>query len=123
MKRQVLEWAVLAISIVAIVGLAAVLVVEGLDESQPPDPQVVLHGDQARESDLGWILPATVTNNGDQAAEAVVIEATGTVEGEEESSEIEIPFLPAGSSIEMAFAFGGPPEGDITTRLVSYRIP
>jgi uncharacterized protein (TIGR02588 family) len=124
MKRNnLLELGVLALSVGAIAVLVGVLVLEGVNESRPPSPSVVTHTDQARETDLGWVLPATARNDGDQAAEAVVLEATAVVEGQEESSEIEIAFLPGGSEVEIAFAFSGRPEGEVELRLVGFRLP
>ena len=117
------EWAVLAVSIVAIVSLVAALVVSGLNEARPADPRVELHLDEARTGQLGWIVPATVRNEGDETAEAVVIEATATVDGGEESSEIEVPFLPAGSEEDVVFAFSAEPESEVTVRLVGFQLP
>ena len=104
-KRNVVEWTVLVVSVAAIGVLVAALVLTGLNENRPADPRVELKLDEARTGQLGWVLPATVRNEGDVTAEAVVIEATATVDGEEESSEIEVAFLPAGSEEEVAFAF------------------
>ena len=123
MKRNALEWAVIIVSVLSIALLVGVLVIEGLNESRPPNPTIEVRLAEARESSLGWIVPAAVTNEGDQAAEAVVIEATATVDGETETSEQEINFLPAGTEVELAFAFSAAPEGEVTFRLVGYRVP
>lgn len=123
MKRNAVEWAVVIVSFVSIALLVGVLVVEGLNESRPPNPSIEVRLAEARQGDLGWILPATVTNDGDEAAEAVVIEATATVDGETETSEQEVNFLPAGTEVEVAFAFSAAPSGDVTVRLVGYRVP
>ena len=123
MKRNAVEWAVLLVSIAGIVALVGVLVAEGIAESRPPDPEVRLRSAEARQATLGWIVPADVANGGDQAVEAVVLEATATVGGIDESSEIEVNFLPAGTTVEVAFAFSGQPDGEVTVRLVGYRMP
>ena len=122
-KRNIVEWAVLVISVVSIGVLVGALVLTGLNENTPADPQVELKLDEARMGQLGWTLPATVRNEGDMTAEAVVIEATATVDGEEESSEIEIAFLPAGSEEDVVFAFSAEPDSDVTVRLVGYQLP
>jgi len=122
-KRNIVEWAVLVVSVVAIGVLVAALVVTGLSENSPADPQVELKLNEARMGELGWMLPATVSNEGDMTAEAVVIEATATVDGEEESSEIEIAFLPAGSEEDVVFAFSAEPDSDVTVRLVGFQLP
>lgn len=123
MKRNAVEWLVLVASVLAIVALVGLLVAEGLRESEPPAPTVELRLDEARQAPSGWIVPATVSNAGDRAAQAVVIEATATIAGSEETSELEVDFLPAGSSVEVAFAFSAAPDGEIAVRLVSFREP
>ena len=123
MKRNIVEWGVLAASVSGIVLLVGVLVVDGLSPQGPPDPQLELRMAEARATTLGWIVPGTVTNAGDEAAEAVVIEATATVDGSEETTEIEIQFLPGGTSVEVAFAFSAEPSGGLEARLVSFRLP
>lgn len=123
MKRNVVEWVVLLASLVGIAIVVGVLVVEGLSESAPADPLVEVRQGEARSGALGWIVPATVSNAGDQAAEVVVIEAESTVAGEPERSEVTIDYLPAGSQIEIAFGFSEQPEGEVSTRLVSFQVP
>ena len=123
MKRNVVEWAVLAVSALGIAVLVAALVLTGLGESRPANPQVQLHLDKAHQGTLGWIIPATVSNEGDEAAEAVTLEAEASVGGELEVSELEVPFLAAGSSVELAFAFSAQPSDEVTVRLVGLRLP
>lgn len=123
MNRNVIEWAVLALSVVAIAVLAIVLLADGLSESNAADPRVELHADEGRQATMGWIVPATITNGGDSPAEAVVVEAQATVSGEAEASELEVAYLPAGSSVEIAFAFSAQPEGEISVRLIGYQLP
>jgi uncharacterized protein (TIGR02588 family) len=123
MKRNLVEWAVLAVSAFAIIGLVGVLVVEGLNESRPADPRVVLLTQNARPGSAGWLLPAEVTNDGDEAAEAVLIEASALVDGEPETSELEIDYLPAGTKVEVVFAFSAEPQGEVSVRLVGFRVP
>jgi hypothetical protein len=64
-----------------------------------------------------------VSNGGDEAAEAVVLEAGATVDGREEISELEVNFLPAGTAVEVAFGFSARPSGDVVVRLVGFRVP
>lgn len=123
MKRNIVEWAVLAVSVLAIVVLVAVLLAEGLDGTRPADPQVTLRRSEARVASSGWIVPADIYNNGDAAAEAVVLEASATVDGELETSEIVVAFLPPATTVQVAFAFSGEPDGEIALRLVGYLEP
>ena len=123
MSRNALEWVVLVVSVLAIAAVAVILVADGLREPQNADPRVEIHADQARQGSLGWIVPATVSNGGDVPAEAVIVEAETTVSGETEASELEVDYLPAGSSVEIAFSFSAQPEGEITVQLIGYRMP
>jgi len=122
-KRNVVEWAVLAVSIAAIALLVAALILTGLNENRPADLRIELRPTEARTGEHGWLVPATVRNEGDQTAEAVVIEATATVAGEDEASEIEVAFLPAGSEQEVVFAFSAEPGSEVTVRLVGFQLP
>ena len=122
-RRNIVEWMVLAASIVAIATLVAAIVVTGLNEARPAEPRVELRLAEARSNELGWLVPATVRNDGDESAQSVVLEITASVGGQEESSEIEVPFLPAGSEVDVAFAFSAEPESELTVRLVGFQLP
>ena len=123
MKRNIVEWAVLATSVLAIGLVVAILAVEGFSESRPADPRLTLLSGEAHSAASGWIVPATVVNEGDEAAEAVVFEATASLGGEDETSQLQVDFLPAGTEVEVAFAFSAQPDAEITVRLVSFRSP
>lgn len=121
--RNAVEWVVLGVSIAGILLLVGVLVIESLTETRPADPQVELMPAEARQGTLGWIVPARVSNGGDEAVEAVLVEASATVGTATEVSEIEIDFLPSGTTVDVAFAFSAQPNGEVTVRLVGYRLP
>lgn len=124
MRQNWLEWTALAISVVAVVGVVGFLLVDGLsDEGQPPIPTVELHPDQAYGTDHGWILPATVTNAGDEAAEALVLKATATVAGAEEESELSVDYLPAGTAVEISVGFSAEPDDAPTVQVIGFRLP
>jgi len=123
MKRNVVEWGVLLASVASIVLLVGALVAQGLAETRPADPRIELQPDAARQGELGWIIPATVSNSGDEAAEAVTLEATADVAGTTEVSTVEVNFLPAGTAVEVAFSFSARPTGEVEVRLIGYRLP
>lgn len=123
MARRIIEIATFAISAVAIVLVVGVLGAEALDERSPADPSVIVHLEGGREGSLGWIVPMTVTNGGDQTVEEAVLEATATVDGEAETSEITVLLLPSGSDVEDEIGFSGRPEGPIAVRLVGHLLP
>jgi len=123
MKRNAIEWVVLGVSVAGIVVLVGALIIEGLGGQRPADPEVEVHTAEARQGAQGWIVPVTVRNGGDEAVEAVIFEAHATVDGNSDASQLEVDFLPAGTSVEAAFAFTAQPAGEVTVRLVSYRVP
>ena len=123
MKRNAVEWVVLGVSVVGIVVLVGALIIEGLGGRRPADPAMEVRTAEARQGAQGWIVPVTVRNAGDEAAEAVIFEAQATVGGNNEASQLEVDFLPAGTSVDAAFAFTAQPAGEVTVRLVSYRVP
>jgi len=115
---------VLSVSVVAVVGLVGFLAIDGItDEGRPPEPRVELFAEAAYELAGGWIIPATVMNDGDEAAEALALRATATVDGAEEESEISIDYLPPGSDVDVSFGFSAEPEGEVTVETVSFRLP
>lgn len=123
MKRNIVERIVLGASVAAIALLVAVLVLEAVGEARPADPQVEVHLAEARLGSLGWIVPATVANGGDEAAEAVVLEASASVGGQNETRRLELDFLPARTEVDIAFAFSAPPDGAVVVRLIGFRLP
>lgn len=123
MKRNAVEWTVLGVSLLAIAIVLGALVLEGIGDSRPADPAVVLHSAEARQAASGWIIPATISNQGDEAAEQVVIEASADVGGATEVSRLVIDFLPAGTAVEGSFAFSAQPSAEVGVRLVSFVSP
>jgi uncharacterized protein (TIGR02588 family) len=124
MRNNWLEWLVLAFSVTVLVGVVGFLVIDGIvDEGRPPDPVVTLHHAQAHVGGQGWYLPATVTNRGDSAAEAVLLRASAVVGGDEEESEVTIDYLPSGTDVEVTFAFSAEPDGEVTARPIGFRLP
>jgi uncharacterized protein (TIGR02588 family) len=124
MRSNWLEWLALAISVVALVGVVGFLVVDAIvDEGRPPSPAVELRMAEAYDAPSGWLLPATVRNDGDIAAEAVVLRATAEIEGTTEESELTIDYLPSGSEVQVTFGFSSEPEAEVRVQVVGFRLP
>lgn len=124
MRSNWLEWVVLGISALVLVGVVGFLVVDGLvDEGRPPEPVVTLHLEDAYGGEHGWYLPATVANRGDSAAEAVLLRAVASVGDDAEEAEVMIDYLPSGTEVEVTFSFSAEPDGDVTVRPLGFRLP
>lgn len=124
MRKNWVEWLALGVSVAAIAIVVGLLVLEGLTGSRTRAmPSAVLDPDGGYATDIGWVVPAVVRNDGDAPAERVVLEARARVAGEQELSTLEIDFLPAESEVELAFGFSAEPEGEITVRIVGFQVP
>jgi uncharacterized protein (TIGR02588 family) len=124
MRSNWLEWLALTISVVALVGVVGFLVVDAIvDEGRPPSPAVELRVADAYDAPAGWLLPATVRNDGDMAAEKVAVRAVAEVGGTSEESELTIDYLPSGSNVQVTFGFSAEPEGEVRVQVVGFRLP
>ena len=124
MRQNWLEWVALAASVIAVVGVVGFLVVDGIsDEGRPPTPVIEVMAAEAYMTDHGWIVPAELTNDGDIAAEALVLRATASVDGNDEESEIAVDYLPAGTAVTISFGFSAEPQGDVTVQVIGFRLP
>lgn len=124
MPRNWLEWLSLAVGVIAVVVVVGILVADGVaGGSRPPDPMVQLHTDRAYQATHGWLLPATLTNEGDEAAEALLLVATATVDGVEERAEATIDYAPPRTAVELTFGFSARPDGDVEVRVLGFRLP
>lgn len=124
MRKNWVEWIALGTSVVAIAAVVGFLALDGLTNRGTramPSAEVDLGGGYATE--LGWVVPATVRNEGDAPAERVVLEASARVDGERQASTLEIDFLPAASEVEVFFGFDAEPEGEVEVRIVAFGVP
>lgn len=124
MPRNWLEWLALGIGSAALVAVLTILIADELGGGDlPAEISIELHVEEAYETDHGWLLPATLTNVGDEAAEALELEAVATVEGNEQTSALQVDYAPSRSNVEVTFGFSAPPDGDVEVRVVGFRLP
>ena len=123
MRRNWLEWATLLGSIAAIVLLVGYLAIQTIAGDEPPDLRIEAHVDEARQTTSGWEVPATVRNDGGLPAATVAIEASATVGGQPETSELVLDLAAPGTETDLVFGFSGRPEGEVTFRLIGYEAP
>lgn len=124
MRGNWLEWLALGVSVLVVAALVGFLVYDGAtDTGRPPTPTVELKPDEAYATGHGWVVPALVRNDGEVAAEALVLRATASVAGAEEESELTVDYLPAGTSVEASFGFSAEPDGDVDVQVIGFRLP
>lgn len=124
MRRNWLEWAILVSSVAVVVALVGYLLVSGLVNGGPAVIRAEVTAAEAAEGpDGGWIVPLTVHNEGGKAAVSIVVEATATIAGADESSELSIDLLAAGSEVDLFLGFSGRPEGEVQVRVVGFETP
>ena len=124
MSRNWLEWLILLVSIGLVLGLVGYLLVSGLTSHGPAEIRTEVNDAKAADStDGGWLVPLTVRNEGGMAAAAIVVEATATVDGTEEASQLTVDLLAADSEVELVIGFSGRPEGEVEVRVVGFETP
>jgi uncharacterized protein (TIGR02588 family) len=124
MRSNWVEWVALGLSVLAIGAVVAFLVYDGLTNGGTRAvPSIELHHDAAYETELGWMLPATLRNDGDAPAERVVLEASARIDGERQTSTVEVDFLPSGTDVDVFFGFSAAAEGEVAVRVVGFLAP
>lgn len=111
MKKNWLEWLVLAVSTLLVLATASFLIFEALRERNPI-PIVEIDLGRPIPQGAGFLLPVTATNRGDETAERLLVEVTMKgPDGKESQSQVEIEFVPRGSRREGWVRFEGEPVG------------
>lgn len=124
MKRNWLEWAILAISVAVVVALVGYLLVSGLSNRGPAMIRAEVSAAEAADGpDGGWLVPLIVRNEGGTAAVSIVVEGTATVAGTQESSELTIDLLAADSAVEVVLGYSDEPDGEVQVRVVGFETP
>lgn len=124
MRRNALEWLILAGSVAALVALAGYLAIQVVaGPADAPRIATELQLDAASDGPSGWSAPLVVRNDGGEAARAILIEVTAEVEGREEVASVALDLLAPVSEATVVVGFTGPPAGDPTVRVVAYEVP
>jgi len=123
MRRNWLEWLILVVSVAAIAALVGYLTIQAVSGNAPVDIAIEPRRAEARTTSAGWELPVTVRNAGGAPAVSVAIEATASVAGQAETSEVVLDLLAPGSDADLVMGFSAEPEGEVTLRLIGYESP
>lgn len=121
-RKNWLEWTVFAGGLALLLAVVGFLVVEAIAaEGRPATLSVELGEPTRRDTEPAQVVvPVTVRNDGDRAAEAVLVE----VERGDERGQVEIHDVPRMSSRTGSVAF--PPSarsGELRARIVGYTEP
>ena len=123
-KKNWLEWAVFAVSLVLVLGTLSYLVYSGATGGKAPASIEVRLGEPERRAGH-FAVPVTVKNNGDQTAEGVHVRVALEQGGrEQEYGELVIAFLPRKAEREGWVTFEHDPRaGDLKARVLGYEKP
>ncbi len=123
-KKNALEWMVFAASLLLIAGVFGVLIHDAVTlERRPPDVRVEVG--EIKQQATNFVAPVTIRNEGDETAEDVQVEVElQTTNGEKETSEIAIPFVPRGARREGFAVFKNDARtGSLNARVKGYVQP
>jgi uncharacterized protein (TIGR02588 family) len=120
--RTTAEWFTLAGSC-AVLGVVVVLiVVQLLSSRDPAAPVAVLEGTR-RVGDVHHV-EVTVTNEGDDTAADIQVNADLTIDGEVVSADQVIDFLSGGEDEDLVFVFeDDPAEGELEVVVSGFSVP
>ncbi len=122
-QKNWLEWSVFALSALLITGVISFLVYESAAiGNAPPDIHLQVGTPEPRTG--YFAVPIEVINKGDHTAEGVHIEVALKTEGQEETGDFEIAFLPRRGSREAWVTFKRDPSaGKLEARVLGYEKP
>jgi uncharacterized protein (TIGR02588 family) len=96
-QKNWLEWSVFAVSLLLVAGVIAYLAYDAATLGHtPPSMEVRLGAPEQRAS--AYAIPVSVTNQGDQTAEGVVVEVVLERGEQQEQAQFELAFVPRRST-------------------------
>ncbi len=117
LRKNALEWAVFAISLVLVLAVVGTLAVEATEDADGP-PRLIVATEAPQSAPSGVRVPVTVRNDGAQTVASVVVEVTDGAE----TTEVTFAYVPRHST-RTGGAFFATPPGRLTARVVSYEAP
>lgn len=125
LEKNWLEWIIFAVSLVLVVSTLGYLIYDASTVGEAP-PSIEFQLGETQQRSQQFIIPVSVTNQGDHTAEGVQIEVVLENGGKElESAEFEIAFLPRRATRSGWVTFQTDPRTAerIKTRAVGYEKP
>jgi uncharacterized protein (TIGR02588 family) len=123
-QKNWLEWSVFAVSLLLVAGAIAYLAYDAaMLGDQPPIIEVRLGAPEQRAN--AYAIPVSVTNQGDQTAEGVVVEVVLERGAEQEQAQFEIAFVPRGSTRNGWVTFQSDPHSadQVTGHVLGFELP
>jgi uncharacterized protein (TIGR02588 family) len=123
-QKNWLEWSVFAVSLLLVAGVLAYLAYDAMTlGDRPPSIEVRLGAPEPRAN--AYAIPVSVTNQGDQTAEGVVVEVVLERGDEQEQAQFEIAFVPRGSTHKGWVTFQTDPRSadQVTGHVLGFELP
>jgi uncharacterized protein (TIGR02588 family) len=123
-QKNWLEWVVFGVGLLLIASVFAFLVYDALTLGDTP-PTMAIQLGQPEQRGQHTIVPVTVTNQGDQPAESVMIEVIYEGAQEQQQAQFEIAFLPRSATGEgwASFQTSSAEIGQFKARVIGYQKP
>lgn len=116
------EWVTFGIAAVIVLAVLGAILSQVAAPSVPPSPTVEVQA--AVERDGRFVVPVTLTNDGDETAEDVQVTATLTTDDGETTSDQVVAFLAGGEEERLEFVFEDDPgDGELAVEVGGYRLP
>jgi uncharacterized protein (TIGR02588 family) len=123
MHKNLLEWTVFGCSLVLIGLVVGLLLHEHFTTGEGPAALAVTLGDPVA-ADGRYAVAVDVRNGGDTTAEDVHVRVALTGGGEEETSDVTLPYVPYRSQRRAWVTFSrAPASGRLAARVLGYREP
>ncbi|MUL38600.1 hypothetical protein [Gloeocapsopsis dulcis] len=125
LEKNWLEWIVFAVSLVLVIGTLGYLVYDGANTGNSP-PSFEFQLGQPQPQQNYFVVSVSITNQGDETAEGVLVEVVLESDGtEQETAEFEIAFLPRQSTREGWVTFKTDPRtvDQMSARVMGFEKP
>ena len=116
------EWVTFGVAALIVLAVVGAILSQVSAKSAPPAPTVEVA--PAKERDGRFVVPVTVTNEGDETAQDVQVTATLTNDDGETTSDQVLAFLAGGEEEQLEFLFeDDPDDGELVVEVGGYRLP
>lgn len=121
--RSVAEWTTFVVSSLLVLLLLGLIASQSYQSDSPPAPEARVAGPM-EERGGQFLVPVTVTNTGDEAAEAVQVLVSLDIDGEVTEGDQTVDFLSGDDEAELVFVFDDDPaDGDLTVQVTGFAVP